>query len=136
VTRVLLDTSAYSAHMRAHPGVAQGLREADELYMSVIVLGELRAGFLKGSRSRRNEEQLRDFLSQPRIEVLDVDHGTSERYAAIREDLRRRGTPVATNDLWIAATAFQHGLRILTTDKDFQQIPQALVDYVEPLPPA
>jgi tRNA(fMet)-specific endonuclease VapC len=119
--------------MRAHPEVGRALREAEEVCLTVIVLGELRAGFLRGSRVRRNEEQLRDFLSQPRVRVLDLDQETSERYAVIRNDLRRRGTPVAANDLWIAASAFQHGLRVLTTDGDFKLIPQVLVHHFEPV---
>jgi tRNA(fMet)-specific endonuclease VapC len=131
MTRTLVDTSAYSAHLRGHSAVKQSLREADEVYLSAVVLGELRAGFLRGSKARRNEQILREFLSRPRVRVVDVDEGTSERYSVIYHDLRRRGRPVSVNDVWIAATAFQHGLRLLTTDKDFLQIPQVLVDYVE-----
>jgi tRNA(fMet)-specific endonuclease VapC len=132
MTRALLDTSAYSALMRGHPEVKEALGEADEVFMSVIVLGELRAGFRQGSRTRRNETILREFLAEPRVQVAGVDEETSMRYAIIHGDLRRRGTPVSVNDLWIAATASQHGLRILTTDGDFRRIPQVIVDYVEP----
>lgn len=53
-------------------------------------------------------------------------------YAAIHHEFRRRGTPVSHNDMWIAATAYQHGLRVLTLDGGFQKIPQVLVDYIEP----
>lgn len=130
--RTLLDTSAYSAHFRNHPGVSEFLGYADEVYLSVVVLGELRAGFLKGSRVRRNEESLQEFLSQPRVSVLPVDEDTSDCYATILNDLRRRGRHVSLNDVWIAATAFQHNLRLLTTDRDFQAIPQVLVDFIEP----
>ncbi len=63
-----------------------------------------------------------------------MDEETSSRYAVIRHDLRRRGTPVSVNDVWIAASASQHGLRILTTDDDFRRIPQVIVDYIEPRP--
>jgi tRNA(fMet)-specific endonuclease VapC len=135
MTRALLDTSAYSALMRGHPDVKEALGETDEVFMSVIVLGELRAGFRRGSKTRRNETILRDFLAEPRVQVADVDEETSVRYAIIHDDLRRRGTPVSVNDVWIAATASQHGLRILTTDGDFRRIPQVVVDYVEPREP-
>jgi tRNA(fMet)-specific endonuclease VapC len=134
VTRTLVDTSAYSALMRGHPEVAAALGEADEVFMSVIVLGELRAGFRKGSKVKRNEAILREFLSEPRVEVVTVDEETSSRYAVIHHDLRRRGTPVSANDVWIAASASQHGLRILTTDDDFRRISQVIVDYIEPRP--
>jgi tRNA(fMet)-specific endonuclease VapC len=133
MTRALLDTSAYSALMRGQPEVKEALAETDEVFMSVIVLGELRAGFGKGSRTRRNETNLREFLAEPRVQVAGVDEETSVRYAIIHDGLRRRGTPVSVNDVWIAATASQHGLRILTTDGDFRRIPQVIVDYVEPM---
>lgn len=134
MTRTLIDTSAFSALMRGHPEVAAAMGEADEVFMSVIVLGELRAGFLKGSKAKRNEAILREFLSEPRVEVVAVDEETSSRYAVIHDALRRRGTPVSVNDVWIAASASQHGLRILTTDDDFRRISQVIVDYVEPRP--
>ena len=130
--RRLVDTSAYSAHLRDLRAIARAIAEADELYVSVVVLGELRAGHLRGSKGRRNEELLAMFLASPRVRVLDVDEETSHRYAIIHADLRSRGTPVSPNDEWIAATAVQHGLRVLTTDSDFKKIPQAIVDFVEP----
>lgn len=129
--RILLDTSAYSALIRGHAGVQQALGEADEVALSVVVLGELRAGFLGGARAASNEEVLRRFLEEPRVQVLDVDEETASRYAVIRDDLRRRGTPVSVNDIWIAASASQHGLRVLTTDRDFCQIPQVIADVFE-----
>lgn len=129
MTDTLLDTSAYSALMRGHPLVRQGLREAADVCMSVVVLGELRAGFRKGKRPAENEERLRRFLDEPRVRVLPVDEGTSLRYAMIRVDLERRGRALSLNDIWIAATALQHGLRILTTDPDFKEIPQVFVDH-------
>lgn len=132
--RVLLDTSAYSALVRGHAGVQQALGEADEVALSVVVLGELRAGFLGGGRAASNEKVLRRFLEEPRVQVLDVDEETASRYAVIRDDLRRRGTPVPVNDVWIAATASQHGLRVLTTDRDFQQIPQVVAEVFESTP--
>jgi tRNA(fMet)-specific endonuclease VapC len=132
MTRTLLDTSAYSAHMRGHVGIKRALQQAGDVFVSVVVLGELRAGFLKGSKVRENESTLQEFLAEPRVSVLDVDEETSARYAIIHSDLRKRGTPVSVNDVWIAASAFQHGLRILTTDGDFRQISQVVVDYIGP----
>jgi len=134
MTRTLVDTSAYSALMRGDPEVAAALGETDEVFMSVIVLGELRAGFRKGSKLKRNEALLREFLGEPRVAVVAVDEETSSRYAIIHHDLRRRGTPVSVNDVWIAASASQHGLRILTTDDDFRRISQVITDYIEPRP--
>lgn len=132
MSRILLDTSAYAAFLRDHPRVKAAVREAAEVFLSPIVLGELRAGFLKGSRPAENEKRLAEFLASPRCHVPAIDEETSHRYAVIHDYLRRQGTPVSPNDLWIAASAAQHGLRVVTLDGDFDRIPQVLVTKVEP----
>jgi predicted nucleic acid-binding protein len=129
MNRLLADTSAYSAFLRGHPGVGESLRVADEIRVTPIVLGELMAGHLRGSRRRINEEQLRFFLASPRVSVLPIDEETAERYAVIVSSLRTAGAMISTNDAWIAASAMQHGLTVLTTDTDFLRIPQVLVDH-------
>jgi tRNA(fMet)-specific endonuclease VapC len=132
MSRVLVDTSAYSAFLRGHPPVERAIQEADELYLNAIVLGELLAGFGAGKRRARNEKDLETFLASPRVGVLDLDGGTAQRYAAIANALRAAGTPIPTNDLWIASTAMQHGLRILTTDEHYLAVSQVLVDHYFP----
>jgi tRNA(fMet)-specific endonuclease VapC len=135
VSRLLLDTSAYAAFFRDHPGVKEELREASEIHLSPIVLGELRSGFLKAVRREENEEELQQFLASPRCAVPVIDDETSHRYAAIHDYLRRKGTPVSPNDLWIAASAAQHGLMVVTLNGDFDMIPHVLVRKFEPPPP-
>lgn len=132
MSRVLVDTSAYSAFMRGDASVVATLQRAEQVYLNAIVLGELLAGFRKGSRRQQNEDGLRRFLDSPRVDVLDIDDETAERYALILDTLRRAGTPVATHDLWIAATAMQYGLRLVTLDSDFLKIPQIVVDLGTP----
>jgi len=132
MSRLLLDTSAYAAFFRNHPGVKAEVQEASELFLSPIVLGELRSGFLKGARREENEKELREFLASPRCSVPVIDDETCHRYAAIHDYLRRKGTPVSPNDLWIAASAAQHGLTVVTLDGDFALIPQVLVRKFEP----
>ena len=114
MTRVLVDTSAYSAFFRGHAGVKALFQKVDEIVLSPIVLGELRAGFIAGARRRKNEHELELFLKSLRVSIAPVDEETSERYAAIVHGLRVAGTPVPTNDIWIAASAMQHGLRVVT----------------------
>lgn len=133
MSRLLLDTSAYSAHMRNHPEVTEAVARASSVSISVVSIGKLRAGFLKGSRRTRNEELLRRFRTAPRTRVLNVDEETTERYAVIHDQLRRAGTPIPLNDLWIAATASQHGLRLQTLDTHFLRVPQIVVDFFEPV---
>jgi len=129
--RVLLDTSAYSAFMRGHPEVKLALQQAEEIHLTPVILGELLAGFMRGRHRKKNEAELRKFLSSPRVNIVDVDEGTAERYAVILNSLWSAGTPIPTNDIWIAASAMQHGLHILTMDAHYRQISQVLVDYFE-----
>jgi predicted nucleic acid-binding protein len=128
MSRVLLDTSGYSAFLRGDASIKRNLQEADEIVVNPVVLGELKAGFLRGKSRGRNEKELARFLGSPRVTVASVDEGTSDRYAAILDGLRRAGTPIPTNDLWIAATAMQHGLSVVTTDAHFLRVPQILVE--------
>jgi tRNA(fMet)-specific endonuclease VapC len=129
--RVMLDTSAYIAFLKGHPGVKQEIQKADEINLNPIVLGELLAGFMKGKRESRNRDILEEFLGSPRERIREVDEETSERYATIFVYLRDMGTPIPTNDLWIAATAMQFGLRVVTTDWHFQKMPQIIAAFHE-----
>jgi predicted nucleic acid-binding protein len=129
ITKLLLDTSAYSAFLMGHSEVKAAIQEADEIYLNPIVLGELLAGFGMGKKEKRNRETITEFLSSERVHFIDIDGETSERYSAIYGYLRSNGKPVPTNDLWIAASAMQHGLKLLTMDKHFLAIPQILVEH-------
>lgn len=129
MTRLLLDTSAYSAFMRDHPEVKRAVQEADEIYLNSVALGELLAGFMRGRHRRRNEGELKTFLASPRVKVLDMNGETAERYAVILNALWKGGTPIPTNDIWIAASAMQHGLHLLTTDAHYQNVSQIIVDH-------
>lgn len=129
--RVMLDTSAYSAFMVGHPEVKLALQQADEIYLNPVILGELLVGFMRGKRRKKNEKELRTFLSSPRVNVVNLNEDTAERYAVILNSLWKAGTPIPTNDIWIAASAMQHGLRLLTKDAHYQRVTQVLVDYFE-----
>lgn len=130
MSRILLDTSAYSAFMRGHAEAVAAIQGADEIVLSPVVLGELAAGFRRGGRRKRNEAELRRFRSSPRVRSVVMDDETSERYAAILDGLRRTGTPISANDVWIAASAMQHGLLLVTADADFERVPQILVERI------
>ncbi len=132
--RVLVDTSAYSAFKRGHPELKSVLQRAEAIYLSPVVLGELLSGFRQGKLRARNEEALDEFLDTPRVELLPVLDSTAVRYAEILSYLRSAGTPLPTNDVWIAASAMEHGVQVLTTDKHFLAVPQILVDVREPWP--
>ena len=129
--KVMMDTSAYAAFLRGSPGVKEAVQQADEIVFNPVVLGELKAGFLMGRNEKRNRAILKDFLSSPRVIIAEIDEETSERYAVIVRSLRMKGTPIPTNDLWIAASAMQHGLMVLTTDKHYLEVPQIMTEYFE-----
>jgi len=129
--RILLDTSAYIAFLKGHPGIKQTIQKTDEINLNPVVLGELLAGFMKGRRAAQNREILQEFMGSPRVRLMAIDEETSERYASIFNYLREKGTPIPTNDLWIAATAMQFGLRVVTTDRHFQQVPQVIAEIHE-----
>jgi len=125
----MIDTSAYAAFLRGHPGIKLSLQRADEISLSPVVLGELLAGFMMGKNERRNRSILRDFLSSARVNLLEIDEETSERYAVILYHLRTKGAHIPTNDMWIAASAMQYGLKVLTTDKHYIEVPQIITEY-------
>ena len=126
--KVMLDTSAYSAYLRGNDDIKHALGEADEIYLNPVVLGELYAGFAHGSREKKNRDILKEFLDSPRVQIAVIDEETAERYAAIITYLWSKGTPIPTNDLWIAATAMQYGLKLITTDSHYRNLPQIIVE--------
>jgi predicted nucleic acid-binding protein len=130
--KVLMDTSAYAAFLRGSPGIKEVVQHADEIVFNPVVLGELIAGFSLGRNEKRNRAILKEFLSSPRVIIAEIDEETSERYAVIVKSLRMKGTPIPTNDLWIAASAMQHGLKVLTADKHYLEVPQIITEYFEP----
>ena len=129
MSRLTLDTSAYSAFMRGHSELRAVLEAAEQIHFSPIVLGELHAGFQLGNRRGENEQRLQRFLSSPGVTITEIDDETALAYAEILNFLRNAGTPLPTNDIWIAAGAMQHGLRVLTADAHYKRMPQVIVDW-------
>jgi tRNA(fMet)-specific endonuclease VapC len=123
MTRFCLDTSAYSHLRLGEPAVTELIDSAFYVSLPSIAVGELLAGFRLGAHERRNTMELWDFLADPAAGVLDVDALVAERYSLIYADLRRGGTPIPTNDMWIAATASANGMTVLTFDDHFNFIP-------------
>jgi predicted nucleic acid-binding protein len=122
--KLALDTSRYSDLCRGHASVVETVERADEVWLPFIVLGELRAGFAVGSQGPRNEAVLRRFLLKPGVSVLYADEQTAHHYAAIYRQLRKQGTPIPTNDMWIAALVLQHSLVLFARDAHFDALPQ------------
>jgi len=119
----LLDTNAYSALKRGHGEVAQLVRDSVELAFSMVVIGELLFGFRNGTLLERNTAELEALLAHPRVTVLPVTRTTADRFGRIAAMLRKAGTPIPSNDIWIAAHAVESGAELLSFDAHFAAIP-------------
>ena len=124
--RLLIDSNVYTDLWRDVPEVVKTLEDADAICVPFIVLGELRSGFLNGMHTMENEYILRQFLSQPDVEVVSANEATTVHYGAFHHQLRMKGTPIPTNDVWIAALAFQYNLYLYSRDKHFDHLPQLM----------
>lgn len=120
--RFSLETSAYSHFKRGHQGIADVLDSAEWIGVTSIVLGELRAGFGAGKRRAANERELTELLQNPSVHVLSVDDDAASIYAEIVLALRHAGSPIPTNDIWIAAVSAREGATVLTFDDHFRKI--------------
>ena len=120
--RLLIDTNIYSYALRGDDSVVDVLKKAEHIGISVVSIGELLSGFKGVGKEKKNREELELFLDSPRVVVYPVDEDTSEFYAETINNLRAIGKLVPTNDIWIAAVAFQNGLRLFTKDEHFRAI--------------
>lgn len=120
--RLLIDTNIYSYALRGDPSIVQILKKAEIIGLSSISVGELISGFKGGNRENKNREELDIFLDSPRVQLLNIDEITADYYAEILNNLRQMGKPIPTNDIWIAACAFQHGLKLYSMDAHFKSI--------------
>ena len=120
--RIIIDTNFYVAFKKREAAAIVTLKKADYIAVNTIVFGELLAGFRCGTKEKRNREELDLFLDSPRVNFLSIDDGTAEFYAQIFAQLKQKGNPIPTNDLWLAASAMQRGLALATYDGHFDNI--------------
>jgi tRNA(fMet)-specific endonuclease VapC len=120
--KLLLDTSAYVGFKLGVDKVIDLVAGADHIFFSAVVLGELMFGFRNGSRFKENMEDLDLFLQHDAVETALIGRITADRYSRIASQLRKQGTPIPTNDIWIAAQTMEHGAELITSDKHFQKI--------------
>jgi predicted nucleic acid-binding protein len=120
--KLCLDTNAYTALMRGHAAVADQVRRAERVLVSAIVAGELMFGFRNGLHYEKNLKDFSDFLDNPYVELIPVSLITADRFGRIAASLRRKGKPLPTNDIWIAAHAIESGAELLSSDRHFEWI--------------
>lgn len=122
--RIALDTNCYTDFARGEPAAVAFIHSADQVYVPFIVLGEIAAGFEHGTRRTNNEHALEQFLGRSKVVILYADLETTRIYGSLWNSLRMSGTPIPTNDIWIAALAVQHGLTLYSRDDHFNRLPQ------------
>jgi tRNA(fMet)-specific endonuclease VapC len=124
--RVALDTNRLTDLFQGDAELADRLGKCDEVWIPLVVLAEMKAGFLGGTQQYRNEALLQTFLGKPTVGILLPARETAEHYARLFVQLKRAGTPIPDNDLWIAALVLEHDLLLITRDRHFERVPQLL----------
>lgn len=119
---ILLDTNCYTAYLAGDERVLDVLAEAESVYMSIFVLGELFAGFRGGSKELQNRNNLKKFLAKSTVTVLDATMETAEIFGDLKEKLKKSGTPLPINDVWIAAHTLETSSVLITYDAHFKLI--------------
>lgn len=122
MTKRLIDTSAYVGFKQGMDRVVETIATADLILFSPIVMGELMFGFRNGTRFTENMNDLNRFLQHEAVELIPLGEITSDRYSRIAAMLKRRGTPIPTNDIWIGAQTMEHGAELITLDRHFEKI--------------
>lgn len=120
--KILLDTTAYVGFKRNVSETVEIIVRAEQILFSPVVLGELMFGFRNGSRFKENMDDLDNFLQHDAVELIQLGKITSDRYSRIAAQLKRQGTPIPTNDIWIAAQTMEHGAELITSDQHFEKI--------------
>jgi tRNA(fMet)-specific endonuclease VapC len=126
--KALIDTNAYADLMRGDVAIARFLDDAEVVYLSTIVAGELMAGFRGGSLEKLNRQWLREFIAKGgKTIVLKVGMETAERFALVKDALERKGKPIPINDIWISAQCMETGAVLLSRDAHFDAVDGLLV---------
>lgn len=125
--KILLDTNAYSSFLRGDNQVMEVIAKAETVYISIIVIAELLAGFKAGSKELQNKMWLQEFLSKSTVQTIDVTMETAEIFSEIKHGLASSGTPLPINDVWIASHAVETGSTLITYDAHFTLIPKVRI---------
>jgi tRNA(fMet)-specific endonuclease VapC len=122
MSHLCLDTNAYSAFLAGVAAATQRIAQVENIWLPAPVLGELRAGFAKGSKAAKNELLLQEFLASKHVHVIAIDEAVTRCYAKIFDQLRKAGAPIPTNDVWIAACVMHAGFPLYSLDAHFKHV--------------
>jgi tRNA(fMet)-specific endonuclease VapC len=123
VRKVLLDTNAYTGFLTGDEKVLDTIASAEVVYLSIIVVGELFTGFKGGSRFLENLRILRNFYEKPTVSILNATMETAEIFGTLKNALKKAGTPLPINDVWIAAHTLETGSVLISYDHHFSIVP-------------
>jgi len=118
--RFLLDTNITIAFLSGEHAIVNQVDEVDAYFVSSIIVGEMFYGASYSANVDENIQRIESFLED--AELVSCDEGTSRRYGEIKASLRRKGRPIPDNDIWIAASAKQHSLTLVTRDAHFEEV--------------
>jgi len=121
--RILIDSNRFIDFCAGVEEVVTTFEQAAVLVIPFIVLAEIRVGAQLAKRGENQVRALGELLNQPGVRTVHSTDGTAHHYASIFAQLRRKGTPIPTNDIWIAALALEHNLILYTRDAHFDKIP-------------
>jgi len=127
--KIILDTSGYAGFKMGNPEIVEYLTRANIIFISPIVLGELMFGFINGARFQQNMDELDQFINHEAVEEIQIGKITADRYSRIAAQLKRQGTPIPANDIWIAAQAMEYGAELVTMDRHFEKISGLVYRY-------
>ncbi|HIG29950.1 MAG TPA: type II toxin-antitoxin system VapC family toxin [Verrucomicrobiales bacterium] len=130
VMKLVLDTNAYSGLMRGQAEIVCHVRSADQIYLPAPVVGELLFGFRRGNRLQQNKQQLQQFVNAPSVMFVPTDKEVCDRYALVLHQLKSKGSPIPTNNIWIAAHTLALGADLLSSDHHFAAIDG--LSWIEP----
>lgn len=127
MNRVVIDTNVYSDALRGDDYAVWVFRSADEILLNPIVAGELLAGFKNGNHDAKNRADFHRFLNKARVRQIEIIHETADFYALLFSELKKQGSPIPSNDIWIAASVMEHGAKLATRDRHFKKIKNLLI---------
>ncbi|MGB5156402.1 type II toxin-antitoxin system VapC family toxin [Desulfobacterium sp. N47] len=127
--KLLLDTNGYVGFKMGNSEIVEYLVQAENIFISPIVLGELMFGFLNGNRFQENMIELKRFINHEAVEEIQIGDVTADRYSRIAMQLKRQGTPIPSNDIWIAAQTMEYGAELVTMDRHFEKITGLVYRY-------
>ena len=119
---IVIDTNAYTRLLAGEEDVLDVIGTAEIVYISIFVLGELYAGFAGGTKKRGNKDALNRFLLKPTVKILNATSETAKIFGMVKQNLKKAGTPLPINDVWIAAHALETGSTLITYDSHFKKI--------------